>query len=61
MKPAGIAPVVLPMASVASAHPMVPIKDVSSHTGKWKGFGGPGASGSTPTVVVRQTNDPDGT
>jgi hypothetical protein len=41
MKPAGIAPAVLLMASVASAHPMVPIKDVSSHTGKWKGSGGP--------------------
>lgn len=61
MKLAGIALAVLLMANAASAQPMVPIRDVSSLTGKWKGAGGPGALGSKPTVIVEQTNNPDGT
>ena len=60
MKLAGIALTILLLASAASAQEMVPIQDVSSLTGKWKGSGGLGARG-TPTVLVEQTNNPDGT
>ena len=45
----------------ASAQSMVPVRDVSSLVGKWKGPGGPGAFGSKETVIVEQTNNPDGT
>jgi len=51
MKLAGIALTILLLASAASAQEMVPIQDVSSLTGKWKGSGGLGARG-TPTVLV---------
>jgi hypothetical protein len=61
LKLAGIALAVLLMANAVSAQPMVPIQDVSSLTGTWKGAGGPGAWGSQPTVIVEQTNNPDGT
>ncbi len=58
---AGIALVVLLLADAASAQPMAPVQDVSSLVGKWKGPGGPGALGSNPSVIVEQTNNPDGT
>ena len=61
MRLAGIAVAVLLMAGSAAAQPMVPVRDVSSLTGKWKGSGGPGALGGKPTVIVEQTNKPDGT
>jgi hypothetical protein len=61
MKLAGIALTLLLLASAASAQPMVPIQDVSSLTGTWKGSGGLGAWGGPPTVLVEQTNNPDGT
>jgi hypothetical protein len=57
----GIALGVLLMANAASAQPMVPVQDVSSLEGKWKGPGGPGALGSKATVMVEQTNNRDGT
>jgi hypothetical protein len=61
MRRAGITVAVLLMANTVSAQPMVPIRDVSSLTGNWKGSGGPGAFGGKPTVIVEQTNNPDGT
>ena len=61
MRLAGIALGVLLMADAASAQPMVPVQNVSSLVGKWKGPGGPGALGSTATVIVEQTNNSDGT
>jgi hypothetical protein len=61
MRLAGIALAVLLMADAASALPMVPVQGVSSLVGKWKGPGGPGALGSKPSVIVEQTNNPDGT
>ena len=61
MKLAGIALAILLLASAASAQPMVPIQDVSSLAGTWRGTGGLGAPGSTPAVFVEQTNNPDGT
>jgi hypothetical protein len=62
MRLAGIALAVLLVADAASAQQaMVPVQDVSSLVGKWKGPGGPGALGSNPLVIVEQTNNPDGT
>ena len=61
MRLAGIALAASLTAAVASAQPMVPIQDVSSLAGKWRGTGGPGAPGSKPTVMVEQTNRSDGT
>ena len=58
---AGLALAVLLLANVVSAQPLVPVQDVSSITGKWKGPGGPGAVGNNPAVMVEQTNNPDGT
>jgi hypothetical protein len=62
MRLPGIALAVLLVADAASAQqPMVPVQDVSSLVGKWKGPGGPGALGSKATVIVEQTNNSDGT
>jgi hypothetical protein len=61
MKIAGIAVTLLLLSSAAWAQPMVPIQDVSSLSGTWKGSGGLGAWGGAPTVLVEQTNNPDGT
>jgi hypothetical protein len=52
---------VLLLANVAFAQPLVPVQDVSSIAGKWKGPAGPGALGNSPAVIVEQTNNPDGT
>jgi hypothetical protein len=61
MRLGGIALAVLLMADTASAQPMVPIQDASSLAGRWRGSGGLGALGNKPTVIVEQTNNPDGT
>lgn len=58
---AGIALALLLAAAAVSAQPMVPIRDVSSLAGTWRGVGGLGAPGNTPTVLVEQTNSADGT
>jgi hypothetical protein len=58
---AGLMLPMLLLANVASAQPLVPVQDVSSIAGKWKGPGGPGALGNNPAVIVEQTNNPDGT
>jgi hypothetical protein len=58
---AGLVLAVLLLANVVSAQPLVPVQDVSSIAGKWKGPGGPGALGNNPAVIVEQTNNPDGT
>ena len=57
----GLALAMLLLANVVSAQPLVPVQDVSSIAGKWKGPGGPGALGNNPAVIVEQTNNPDGT
>lgn len=57
---AGLMLPMLLLANVASAQPLVPVQDVSSIAGKWKGPGGPGALGNNPAVIVEQTNNPDG-
>lgn len=61
MRLAAIALALSLTAAAASAQPMVPIRDVASLAGKWMGPGGLGAPGSTPSVTVEQTNNPDGT
>jgi hypothetical protein len=58
---AGLALAVLLLANVVSAQPMVPVQDLSSIVGKWKGPGGPGALRNNPAVIVEQVNSPDGT
>ena len=58
---AGLALAVLLLASVVSAQPLVPVQDVSSIAGKWKGPGDPGAPGNNPAVIVEQTANLDGT
>ena len=61
MRLTGIALAGVLVTETASAQSMVPVRDVSSLVGKWKGPGGPGAFGSKETVIVEQTNNPDGT
>ncbi len=61
MRLVAIALTLLLTAAAASAQPMVPIRDVASLAGKWMGPGGLGAPGSAPSVIVEQTNNPDGT
>ncbi len=49
------------VAGVAWAQAPIPVLDVTAIAGKWKGPGGSGTFGNNPSVVVEQTNHPDGT